>query len=639
MSASTIKGAEGVIINSTYFLELPKAPTKQTTYAERAGMIRYNSEWKAFEGVLEFSDGSLSYRRFAQLDDNGQLQTSQLPDTVTSGMQWIGTYSPISDDIDPPVDATYAKLPAATSANSGQYYIIRGLYDAAVAHFRANNPTTATVTFTPTNPSGQGNWLQIKYYIDTDPTNTANKIVVAAFGRIVTASIPSTGHEGLVSLATDPTLTAAFTSTVDKTAELGLTDGDWVISDSTKNVRLRQSRISISAGAVSFDRTFLASSNRSFNGTSGTVQTIIDSLLLQGLRRTGDTMYNDGTQGAGRLGVTYGTATAPAIAFNNKSFDPTTDPGVNPSLWSDTTTGIFHPATGSIGFSASGVERLRVTPTQLVLYPVTNSTASAPNILFSATGNTNLGMNIVGNVINFVSNGATNVSLAQGLSTFNGNVVVTGNHTVNGNTILGDSGTDTLTVNAASTFAGTTLFNNATNRFALGAVFSSGATLSFEGTNTATITKAASELRFNMTNFNDVTIYDGSTIRTRFNRYGIQLPVLNPIDDSVGVNGMIAYSTQRNTVVQKSNGTWTTVGSGGGVATTFAIANWVLNGSYYTYTVTNANIQQVAVQELSGSNYIPVEVDSIVISPTNAVLSVPASPDLRFNGRVIVQYQ
>lgn len=639
MSASTIKGAEGVIINSTYFLELPKAPTKQTTYAERAGMIRYNSEWKAFEGVLEFSDGSLSYRRFAQLDDNGQLQTSQLPDTVTSGMQWIGTYSPISDDIDPPVDATYAKLPAATSANSGQYYIIRGLYDAAVAHFRANNPTTATVTFTPTNPSGQGNWIQIKYYIDTDPTNTANKIVVAAFGRIVTSSIPSTGHEGLVSLATDPNLTAAFTSTVDKTAELGLTDGDWVISDSTKNVRLRQSRISISAGAVSFDRTFLASSNRSFNGTSGTVQTIIDSLLLQGLRRTGDTMYNDGTQGAGRLGVTYGTATAPAIAFNNKSFDPATDPGVNPALWSDTTTGIFHPATGSIGFSASGVERLRVTPTQLVLYPVTNSTASAPNILFSATGNTNLGMNVVGNVINFVSNDATNVSLAQGLSTFNGNVVVTGNHTVNGNTILGDAGTDTLTVNAASTFAGTTLFNNATNRFALGAVFSSGATLSFEGTNTATITKAASELRFNMTNFNDVTIYDGSTIRTRFNRYGIQLPVLNPIDDSVGVDGMIAYSTQRNTVVQKSNGTWTTVGSGGGVATTFTIANWVLNGSYYTYTVTNSNIQQVAVQELSGSNYIPVEVDSIVISPTNAVISVPASPDLRFNGRVIVQYQ
>ena len=640
MSASTIKGAEGVIINSTYFLELPKAPTKQTTYAERAGMIRYNSEWKAFECVLEFSDGSLSYRRFAQLDDNGQLQTSQLPDTVTCGMQWIGTYSPISDDIDPPVDATFAKLPAATSANSGQYYIIRGLYDAAVTHFRANNPSTATVTFTPSNPSGQGNWLQIKYYVDTDPTNTANKIVVAAFGRIVTASIPSTGHEGLVSLATDSTLTAAFNSTVDKTAELGLTDGDWVISDGTKNVRLRQNRISISAGAVSFDRTFLASSNRSFNGTAGTVQTIIDSLLLQGLRRTGDTMYNDGTQGAGRLGVTYGTATAPSIAFNNKPFDPTSDPGVNPALWSDTSTGIFHPGTGSIGFTSSGLEKLRIENTKVTIYQSGILVGSNPALQFNSSTNTNNpGISGINNTLSFSVKNAEQVKFADKLSTFNGSVIVTENHTINGNTILGDAGTDTLTVNAASTFAGTTLFNNATNRFALGAVFSSGATLSFEGTNTATIKKSATELSFNMLNYNDVTIYDGSSIRAKFNRYGIQLPVLNPNDDSVGVKGMIAYSTQRNTVVQKSNGTWTTVGSGGGVATTFAIANWVLNGSYYTYTVTNANIQQVAVQELSGSNYIPVEVDSIVISPTNAVLSVPASPDLRFNGRVIVQYQ
>lgn len=634
MSAYTIKGAEGVVINSTYFLELPKAPTKQTTYAERAGMIRYNSEWKAFEGVIEFTDGSLNYRRFAQLDENGQLQTSQLPDSITSGMQWIGTYAPISDDIDPPVDSAYTKLPAPSSANSGQYYIIRGIYDAAVTHFRANNPSTDTVIFTPTNPSSAGNWIQIKYYIDTDPTNTANKIVVAAFARIVTASIPSTGHEGLVSLASnDSNLTSAFTSVVDKTSELGLTDGDWIISTGTTNVRLRQNRVSVSAGAVSFDRTFVTSSNRSFTNSSGTVQTIIDSLLLQGLRRTGDTMYNDGSSGAGRLGVVYGTASAPSIAFNSNSFDPTTDPGINPALWSDTTTGIFHPATGSIGLSASGTERLRITPTQLILYPVTTSTASTPNILFSATGNTVLGMNVKSNTIDFVSNSAVNVSLAQGLSTFNGNVVVTGN------TTLGDAGTDTLTVNAASTFAGTTLFNNATNRFALGAVLSSGATLAFEGTNTATITKTASELRFNMLNYNDVSVYDGSTLRTKINRYGIQLPVLVTIDNAVGVDGMIAYSSERSTVVQKTNGTWTTVGSGGGVATTFTTANWVLSGSYYTYTISNPNIQTVIVQELSGSNYSPVEVDSIVISPTNAVLSVPASPDLRFNGRVIVQYQ
>jgi len=633
MSAYTIKGAEGVVINSTYFLELPKAPTKQTIYAERAGMIRYNSEWKAFEGVIEFTDGSLSYRRFAQLDANGQLQTSQLPDSITSGMQWIGTYAPISDDIDPPVDSAYTKLPAPIAANSGQYYIIRGIYDAAVTHFRANNPTTDTVTFTPTNPSSAGNWIQIKYYIDTDPTNTANKIVVAAFARIVTASIPGTGHEGLVSLASnDSNLTAAFTSVVDKTAELGLTDGDWIISTGTTNVRLRQSRVSVSAGAVSFDRTFLTSSNRTMTNSSGTVQTIIDSLLLNGLRRTGDSMVNDGSTGAGRLGVVYGTAAAPAIAFNSNAFDPTTNPGTNPALWSDTNTGIFHPATGSIGLTASGTERLRVTPTQLILYPVTSSTAAVPNILFSATGNTNLGMNIKSNTIDFVSNGAVNVSLAQGISTFNGNMLITGNLQINGNTTIGDSTTDTLNVQASS------IFSNTSNVF-LGLQMANAAVMTFQGTNAATITKGATSLNFNMTAFDDVTVLDGSTIRTRINRYGVQLPVLNPINDSVGVDGMIAYSSERATVVQKTNGTWTTVGSGGGVATTFTTSSWVLSGSYYTYTISNPNIQTIVVQELTGSNYSPVEVDSIVISPTNAVLSVPASPDLRFNGRVIVQYQ
>ena len=639
MSASTIKGAEGVIINSTYFLELPKAPTKQTTYAERAGMIRYNSEWKAFEGVLEFSDGTVSYRRFANLDENGQLLTSQLPDYVTSGMQWIGTYSPLTDDIDPPIDSSYTKLPEATVLNSGQYYIVRGIYDTAVSHFRTNNPTTDTVIFTPLNPSGQGQWLEIKYYIDTDPTNSNNgKIVVAAFARIISSSIPN-GHEGLTSLATDTSLTNSFNSNVDKSAELALTDGDWIISNSTKNVRLRQNRVSISAGAVTFDRTFLTSSNRPIQGSSGIVQTIIDSLLLKGLRRTGDTMYNDGSVGAGRLGVTYGTATAPSIAFNSNTFDPTTDPGVNPSLWSDTSTGIFHPATGSIGFTSNGEERLRITPSQLIIYPTATSNISSPNILFSGSGNSNLGLNITGNTISFVSNGVNNVSLTQGLSTFNGNVGIYGDLQVNGNSTIGDASTDILTVNAASTFSGSTLFNNTSNRFTLGAVFSSGSVLSFEGTSTATITKAATELRFNMASYNDVSIYDGSTLRTKFNRYGIQLPVLSTIDDSVGVNGMIAYSTQRNTVIQKTNGTWTTVGSGGGVATTFTVANWVLNGSYYTYTITNANIQQVSVHELNGTNYSPVEVDSVVISSTNAVLSVPASPDLRFNGRVIVQYQ
>lgn len=642
-SVLRIKGDGGVIIESNTFLELPKALQQTTTGVEREGMIRYNSAWAAFEGVIRFEDSSIAYRRFAMLDSNGRLLTSQLPDSITSGLQYVGTYSPLSDDIDPPLTSgVYTWLPAPTTDNKGEYYIVRGIMDAAQTHFTANNPTTATVIFSPTNPSGQGNWLQIKYFTGDNPNVPGTKMVIAAFARLITASIPST-HVGLTSLALDPDLTAAFGSGTNPADEKALTDSDWVIMADTKVQRIRNSRASILASSVLYDSTISNSSGRKLTGAGGTIQSVADTLILYGLRRTGDSMLNDGSIGGGRLGLINGTAAAPSIGFNNAVYDPVNNPGVDPSKWTDPDTGIFHPTDGAIGLTANGTERLRVSPTQLILYPTTGSVA-APNILFSASGNTNLGMNVTGNTINFVSNGATNVILAQGLSTFNGNISVTGNSTVqgnstvNGNTILGDAATDTLTVNAASTFVGSTLFNNNVNRFALGAVFSSGATLSFEGTNTATITKAATELRFNMANFNDVSIYDGTTLRTKFNRYGVQLPVLNPIDNAVGVDGMIAYSTQRNTVMQKSNGQWTTV-SGGGVETNFTTASWVLNGSYYTFTVTNANMQQVAVQELVGSNYSPVEVDSIVISSTNAVISVPATPDLRFNGRVIVTYR
>jgi len=152
------------------------------------------------------------------------------------------------------------------------------------------------------------------------------------------------------------------------------------------------------------------------------------------------------------------------------------------------------------------------------------------------------------------------------------------------------------------------------------------------------VAQTAGDLQFRMGSFGNLTIMDGAVIRTRFNRYGVQLPVLNPIDNAVGVDGMIAYSSQRNTVMQKSNGQWTTV-SGGGVEQAFTNASWVLNGTLYTYTITGTNIQAIQVQESIGSNFSPVEVDSIVISPTNAVLSIPASPDVRFSGRVIITYR
>lgn len=530
MSASRIKGSEGVVIDSNRWLELPKAATKTTSFPERAGMIRYNNEWKAFEGVITFSDNSVAYRRFANLDENGLLLTSQLPSSVTSGMDYMGTYSPLVDDVDPPLTGN-TPLPAPTPANSGQYLIVRGLFDVAVQHFTSNPSAVSPVRFTPVNPLGTGNWIEIKYYIGVDPNDDSKKIVNQSYGRIITAAIPASGHVGLKSLATDPDLTAAFTNSDTPTTEKALTDGDWVISDGSRIQRIRNNRVSITASSVLYDRGIVESQGRSFKSSSATVQAALDQLSLDGLRRTGDTMYNDGGIGKGRLGVTLGSPTAPAIAFNSVG-----TPGIDPSKWSDGTTGIYSPAKGQIGFTVNGVSQ---------------------------------------------------IELLSGNSKFHGNI------TLDQSLIIGTA-------------------------------------------NATTVRQVGTVLRFDMAAFSDVSIMDGTTERVKFNRYGLKLPVLNPVNNSVGEDGMIAYSSADKAVLQKSDGAWKGIGTANLDSVPFTNASWVVSGTDYSFTLAKPNIKSIIVQELVGSNYSPVEVDSVVITATNVVIKIPGgTPDLRFTGRVL----
>lgn len=680
MSTYRIKGSDGVVIESDKYLQLPIAPTKSTADVQRPGMIRYNNGWKAFEGTLEFTDGSVEYRRFANLDDNGRLQSSQLPDSVTSGMKYIGTFSPISDDVDPPVVPNqYDNLPQASTANSGNYFIVRGIYDAAVAHFKTNNPSTSPVTFTPANPSAQGNWIQVKYYFSVDPYDSSRKTITHSFGRIVIASIPSTGHSGLRDLSGDIDLTKAFDVGNNPSSETALTDTDWVISDGTKWTRQRQSRTSILAGAVMFDRTQMYSTNRLLADTpTGTVQNVVDSLLMYGLRRTGDAMYDAGTPGAGRLAFVYGTAVAPSITFNSNTFNSVNNPGIDPSKWSDSTTGIYHPnVAGGIGFTSSGTEKLRIENNKVVLYQSGILVGSNPALQFNSSTNTNnVGISGINNTLSFSVKNAEQVKFADQLSTFNGSVIVTGNHTINGNTligdastdtltvnatstfnapvsmkdvtminltvtgntILGDAGTDTLTVNAASTFAGTSRFN-ALSTFNNGITLANGSAFTFGGTNNAVVTKASTALNFTMTAYDDVTILDGSTVRTKINRYGVKIPVLSPTVDSVGEDGMIAFSADQKTVVQKVDGTWKPVGSGASTMN-FLTSNWVLSGSYYQLTYTGSGIKDVTVQlQESDGSFSQVIVDTVNITGTGATIKIPSSPgDMRFAGRLLVSF-
>ena len=623
MSTYRIKGSDGVVIESDKYLELPKAPSKVTADVQRAGMIRYNNDWAAFEGTLEFTDGTVAYRRFAHLDENGRLQTSQLPDSVTSGLKYIGTFSPISDDIDPPgTVGQYDNLPQAAVANSGNYYIVRGIYESAVAHFKANNPSTSPATFIPTNPSGEANWIEVKYYFSTDPYDNTRTTITNAFGRIIVANVPTGDeHYGLQDLSTDVDLIGAFDSGNNPSAETSLTDTDWIISDGEKWTRQRQSRTSILAGAVLFDRTQMYSSNRVLpDSPTGTVQNVVDSLLMYGLRRTGDAMYDAGTDGDGRLAFLYGTATAPSITFNSNSFDPLTNPGIDPSKWSDGTTGIYHPNTpGAIGFTSSGTEKIRILPTQVIFYTSSTGTATNPNIIFNANTNTNMGIVAINNKTQLVSNNAVNVSFEQGLTNFYGNTNVTGS------TVLGDAAVDTLTVNATSTFNSNVTVAN-------------GSGLTFSGTNNSTISKVSTSLNFAMNAFDDITVLDGSTVRTKFNRYGVKLPVLSPTTDTVGEDGMIAFSSDQKTVVQKVDGTWKPISSGATI-NTFVSSDWVLSGSYYQMVVTGSNIKDIQVQQKeSDGSYTQVEVDTVNLTSSNATIKIPSSSDYRFDGRLIVLF-
>lgn len=651
MSINRIRGDGGVIIDSKSFLELPKAPSKETADVIRSGMIRYNKEWKSFEGVLDFEDGTMAYRRFANLDANGKLLTSQLPDSVTSGLQFVGTYNPIPDDIDPPLAQT--PLPAPAASLNGDYYVVRGIMDAAQAHYEANNPQTSPVTFTPTNPTGQGNWIEILYYVDSNPNISGAKLVTYAFARIITASIPSTGHDGLKNLTTDADLTKPFASGVPMN-QTALSDGDWIIITEDKNIRLRQSRTSISAASVLYDNTVMIANHRQFRTNAGTVQTSIDNVVIECLRRTGDSMYNDGTSGSGRFGVVYGSAAAPALTFNNNPFDPTNNPGNDPAKWSDANTGMFHPADDAIGFSTAGTERIRINNSTLTLYQTTSTPASTPVLRFDNATNTNVGLSASSNIISFSSMNKVQVEFKNGESAFHGNIVVdgtstltgdtsasnitaSGNLNIQGNTTLGDAASDTITVNGVSTFTANTNFNGTTNKFKNINLLANGIITLESTTNQSTIQLVSSDLKLSMGNYADVSIYDNGTIRTRFNRYGIQLPVLATIDNSVGVDGMIAYSNTERTSMQKVQGQWVPIGSGSVRTDAFTISSWVLSGNYYTLTVTASNIVTAEIQEqVSPGVYTRVEVDSVTFNGTNVVFSIPSTPDVRFDGRTLV---
>ena len=80
-----------------------------------------------------------------------------------------------------------------------------------------------------------------------------------------------------------------------------------------------------------------------------------------------------------------------------------------------------------------------------------------------------------------------------------------------------------------------------------------------------------------------------------------------------------------------------------GHTTSFIVANWVGPTVDNTYTITvpfsthKKENPVVRAYEESGSDFVEVEVSVLLEPSNNLTISVPSTPDLRFNGKFIVK--
>lgn len=678
-SVNRIRGDGGVIIDSDKYLQLPVAPTKITIDPKRVGMIRYNLGSQSYEGVLGFTDGSVAYRRFANVDDNGKLLTSQLPDSVTSGLRYSGVYNPITDDQNPHV-AGVQHLPAPTADNSGEYYVITGLYDMALQHYNANTPTTSPVTFTPTNPSGEGNWTEIKYYFQNTDTGVN---LTHAFARLVVDQIPA-GNVGLKSLAADPEL-CVFSTTNQYMNETALSDSDWVISSTNTWHRLRQSRISITAGAVSYDRSAIKKAGRLESSISaGVVQEAIDNLFVSSVRRSGDAMFNNGDSdnSGGALALVYGSASKPSLSFNNNPYHPIDNPGTNPAKWTNGgKDGVYFDGT-TLGIAFNGVGDHEFNKYGYIVLPQGDYNTNGTTLAFDKVDN-RTGIDGRGQQLAFI---AGNIKIPR-MIIDSDSVDIDGSVTLNaaGNAVLGTSCANTLTVNSTTTFkCNVTLGTDCSNSVIVNSMadFKCNVTIGTDNTNTLTVnsvgifkddirmdvnkklfwsgftdyagisfqstadTGGNSRLVFNVGDNTDEYFQwtvNNSTTETqimKLTREGLLIPISHgKPSDSVGEDGMLVYNDVDKIIMGKTDGKWEAIGTNNAFEVKFTKADWVLDGSYYKYTFTRNDISSCLIYEaIAADTYQDVYVDHMEITATAVTVYVTSNIDYRFDGKLVIQF-
>lgn len=383
MSAYRIKGEDGVIIDSTNYLELPKGADSGRPTNPRLGMIRFNTTAtnRGVEAVvLVESQGNqaLEWRRIAHLDVDGKLLTSQLPSSITGSLTYKGTWdasindvNETSADVDPPLDP----LPAPTG-KVGFYYIVRVEGDGGGAANLAPVPSAPGAKYKKGDwiVSNGATWEKVdQSQITTTAAQTQFSINAMRTAHNIKASVSlQDGLDNLVEHALDrygDTMRGTLTIGTDAEARILLANGSAAkpnlsfVSDTNTGVYWEKAdTISFSTGGA----------KRAELGNTALTSTVL-------------------------IKAADGTAATPAFTFT-----------------SNDNTGIFKAAANVIGLTTSGVERARAYERGFQALAFDADQGSATDAAYAFKGDNNTGMySPAAEQIAFANNSVNTLTLKQ----------------------------------------------------------------------------------------------------------------------------------------------------------------------------------------------------------------------------------
>lgn len=383
MSAYRIKGEDGVIIESTNYLELPKGSDTGRPTNPRIGMIRYNTNAnnRGVEAVvLVESQGNqaLEWRRIAHLDVDGKLLTSQLPSSITGSLTYKGTWdasindvNETSADIDPPLDP----LPAPAN-RIGQYYIVRVEGDGGGAANLAPVPAGTGAKYKKGDwiVSNGATWEKVdQSQITATAAQTQFSSIAMRTAHNIKASVSlQDGLDNLVEHALDrygDTMKGTLTIGTDAEARILLANGSAAkpnlsfVSDTNTGVYWEK------ADTISFS-------------TGGAKRAEMSNTAL-----TTTLLFK----------AADGTAAAPAFTFT-----------------SNDNTGVFKAAPNVIGLSTSGVERARVYERGVQALAFDADVGLATDAAYAFKGDSDTGMYSPGaDQVAFTNNSVNTITLRQ----------------------------------------------------------------------------------------------------------------------------------------------------------------------------------------------------------------------------------